>query len=503
MNGLILESAPHGKDIKFIGKKDADIKSDEAGDLFEKLLVNLVEDEKESTNKEFLLAKLLNISSDLEIKGKNISDFSKDDLFSMLDDTKSNTSKLDELLKLDTDDEFVTLQELFKVAYVIKNDQKPDLNEIKSTPTKEILSTPKVINQLKSAKNIKALLNIADKNGIKVKNFEFFKEERVLDQADKKLVQKVTSQDLFKLITPKEQVNIDKHLKSSQHKAEKHQPSKKSILATLINKTPSNKSIKTSNETVKHIEQIVTTPSAKPKTKISNTNNIQTENIIELDLNESDLESVTKNRATSKTESLREKASNTDKNISNIINNTQTEIETKGKDETISSENSSSEIEDLSTTHKNENQTEIKSETTTHKTKDTHDIKRSLNTFATEFKEKVESYKAPLMKIKMQLSPQNLGDVDVTLVNRGSSLHVNITSNNQSMAIFMQNQAEFKNSLVNMGFSDLQMNFSQNQDSRQQQNNKKDKNDDSSSYEDMVSNEDSNPSIDLILPNYV
>jgi len=127
---------------------------------------------------------------------------------------------------------------------------------------------------------------------------------------------------------------------------------------------------------------------------------------------------------------------------------------------------------------------------------------KSLNTFATEFKEKIESYKAPLMKIKMQLSPQNLGDVDVTLLNRGSTLHVNITSNSQSMALFMQNQAEFRNSLVNMGFSDLQMSFSQNQNGKNQQENKN-KNANGESFESFGSDEDNTESIDIAIPNYV
>ena len=93
------------------------------------------------------------------------------------------------------------------------------------------------------------------------------------------------------------------------------------------------------------------------------------------------------------------------------------------------------------------------------------DFKKTFNSFAREFKEQVESYKAPLMKIKMQLNPGNLGDVDVTLISRGNNLQVNINSNPATIAIFAQNQTEFKNALINMGFSGLQMNFGENKDS--------------------------------------
>jgi hypothetical protein len=103
---------------------------------------------------------------------------------------------------------------------------------------------------------------------------------------------------------------------------------------------------------------------------------------------------------------------------------------------------------------------------------DHNDIKKTFNTFAQEFKEKVESYKPPLMKIKMQLSPEKLGDVDVTLINRGNNLHVNINSSPSTIALFAQNQAEFKNSLINMGFTGLQMNFGENRDNQRGQQHK-------------------------------
>jgi len=84
----------------------------------------------------------------------------------------------------------------------------------------------------------------------------------------------------------------------------------------------------------------------------------------------------------------------------------------------------------------------------------------------------VENYKAPLMKIKMQLNPGNLGDVDVTLINRGNNLHVTINSNPSTIAIFSQNQTEFKNALVNMGFTGLQMSFGESKEQNRGQQHK-------------------------------
>ena len=101
-------------------------------------------------------------------------------------------------------------------------------------------------------------------------------------------------------------------------------------------------------------------------------------------------------------------------------------------------------------------------------------LQHTLNTFAQEFKEKVDSYKPPIMRVKMTLNPKNLGEVDVTIVNRGNNLQVSINSNPTTMSIFTQNQAEFKAALVNMGFSELNMSFgNNNQKNNQNQNQNK------------------------------
>ncbi len=103
-------------------------------------------------------------------------------------------------------------------------------------------------------------------------------------------------------------------------------------------------------------------------------------------------------------------------------------------------------------------------------------IKQTLNTFAQDFKEKVESYKPPVMKVQMALNPKNLGEMEVTILNRGNNLHINITSNATAMNLFVQNQAEFKNSLVNMGFTNLEMNFSDQKQGGDERKNKSNQN---------------------------
>ncbi|WP_270983133.1 flagellar hook-length control protein FliK [Campylobacter helveticus] len=120
--------------------------------------------------------------------------------------------------------------------------------------------------------------------------------------------------------------------------------------------------------------------------------------------------------------------------------------------------------------------------------------KETLQYFSQDLKEAMEQYKAPLTKLSITLNPNNLGEVEVTLVQRGANLHINFNSNPNAMNLFLQHQAEFKNSLVNMGFTGLEMNFSD-QGKKEQQQEKKSK----SHYYDEKIDEESSPKINLEL----
>jgi hypothetical protein len=489
MNGLILHSSPENKDIKFNAKNSKDTAKKETGELFEKLVKSLVKDKTESKNSGFLLAKLLNLPTEFETDGQTPSLFSKDEVMDLLKVTKSDK-------KDKNDNVAITLEELFKIALNLK--EGGTFNTDNPKISKEItlkLNSKSVIADLKSAKNIKELLNIAEKNGIKVKNFEFFKEESAIDPNDKKLVQKVASAEIFKFIRPKTQNHKNSLKTDHKHFTTDHKPSKQNILAKLINNT------KQSSE---HIDKITTTD--QKDNKHSKELSQKPDNNFDLDI-EAETENFIKN-----TQTVHNKKSKNSKTITALKSDIKDEKVANQKIDLVKvktsneeSQNSAKiEVESTDQIEKNSHTHDIKDikADTNLKTKEPNEVKKSLNTFASEFKEKLESYKAPLMKIKMQLTPQNLGDVDVTLLNRGSTLHVNITSNTQSMALFMQNQAEFRNSLVNMGFSDLQMNFSQNQNGKNQQESKN-KNSNAESFESFNADEDSTESINIAIPNYV
>lgn len=97
-------------------------------------------------------------------------------------------------------------------------------------------------------------------------------------------------------------------------------------------------------------------------------------------------------------------------------------------------------------------------------------LKETFRNFAQDFKEQMQAYKPPITRFNITLNPSNLGEVEVTLIQRGQNLHISFNTNTSTMNLFIQNQAEFKNSLVNMGFTGLEMNFSdQSKKDRQQQ----------------------------------
>ncbi|HEF1577570.1 TPA: flagellar hook-length control protein FliK [Campylobacter jejuni] len=128
--------------------------------------------------------------------------------------------------------------------------------------------------------------------------------------------------------------------------------------------------------------------------------------------------------------------------------------------------------------------------------------KETLQYFSQDLKEALDQYKAPITKLSITLNPNNLGEVEVTLIQRGNNLHINFNSNANAMNLFIQNQAEFKNSLVNMGFTGLEMNFSD--QGKREQNQNQGKNRSGYGFKDALDgkNESEKVNLELVLAKY-
>ncbi|ACM93742.1 conserved hypothetical protein [Nautilia profundicola AmH] len=92
-----------------------------------------------------------------------------------------------------------------------------------------------------------------------------------------------------------------------------------------------------------------------------------------------------------------------------------------------------------------------------------HKAKETLKHFASNLKEAVENYKPPISKLSMELHPKELGKVEVTIVHRGDNLQIQINSNNTAIGFMHSQQQELRQNLINMGFTDVNMSFNQNQ----------------------------------------
>ena len=190
----------------------------------------------------------------------------------------------------------------------------------------------------------------------------------------------------------------------------------------------------------------------------------------------------------------------TDNNLDNtaeegLVQNQKIEKSSEEKSTSSSSDDLQSSLDiknDLKTTTLKQDMT---SKTTT--------VKESLNQFASDLQEKIDTYKPPIMKVELSLSPKSLGDVDVTLLTRGNNLHVNISSSTTTMGIFTQNQDDVKSALINMGFTNLQMNFSDQNNKEHAQQNQKNNNSGNTDEFTTEQTEEETTLLEIVIPQYV
>ena len=88
--------------------------------------------------------------------------------------------------------------------------------------------------------------------------------------------------------------------------------------------------------------------------------------------------------------------------------------------------------------------------------------KETLTQFSQRIKEEVLNYKPPFTKLSMELNPAELGKLEITITKKGKELQINVNANNaNALQAFMQNQNEFRSTLSNVGFNNVELNFSQ------------------------------------------
>ncbi|MBA1438600.1 MAG: flagellar hook-length control protein FliK, partial [Epsilonproteobacteria bacterium] len=87
------------------------------------------------------------------------------------------------------------------------------------------------------------------------------------------------------------------------------------------------------------------------------------------------------------------------------------------------------------------------------------EAKQMIKYLSHDIKQAIEDYKAPFTRVKVQLNPQNLGEVDLTVVQRGKNLHINLSSNNAAINALAMNANDLKVQLQNNGIQNASLNF--------------------------------------------
>ena len=134
------------------------------------------------------------------------------------------------------------------------------------------------------------------------------------------------------------------------------------------------------------------------------------------------------------------------------------------------------------------------------------EAKQFVSQFANDIKEEIKNYKPPFVRLKMKLNPAKMGEVDVTLVQRGNSVHININSNTTAITTLMQNAQELKTQLNVNGVSNATMNFQSGSNEQQQQQQQHRQKEITEAYEKFNNSDEYDTiatSLEIIVPRYV
>ncbi len=88
-----------------------------------------------------------------------------------------------------------------------------------------------------------------------------------------------------------------------------------------------------------------------------------------------------------------------------------------------------------------------------------NEAKQMIKYLSSDVKTAIEDYKSPFTRVKVQLNPQKLGDVDLTIVQRGKNLHISLSSNSAAINTLSMNANELRTQLTNNGINNASLNF--------------------------------------------
>ena len=385
------------------------------------------------------------------------------------------SAALEENLDEDTKNELyenANFMQLLQVLEILNGNEKVSKFPNFSDKIANFLSVPQNVEELSNVKSVNDLIDLAKKFDLGLENIEISNEDvPKLNEMFKNL----GKQEFFTPIKTEDKPFYLKELKNEvEQTIIKNEPKEVVKLDTLLKEVVANP--------VSEVKNLV---KEEPK-KLDDSEVKLDDEIVDIEPDEQPKEPKVKvnlhEQKTQKAPTLE----------SLLFPEREQRREAEPSEETFSSDNKSElnqMVKDIANSAKHQLQTKA-------------EIKETLSNFSSTLKEQVQNYKAPITRCNITLNPLNLGEVEITMVNRGNNLHVNFSSTTATMNLFLQNQAEFKNSLVNMGFTELEMNFSdqnQRQEKREQAKNKY-----SSNQSDESENGQAEQSLlELVIPRYI
>lgn len=140
-----------------------------------------------------------------------------------------------------------------------------------------------------------------------------------------------------------------------------------------------------------------------------------------------------------------------------------------------------------------------------------NEAKQMIKYLSHDVKQAIEDYKAPFTRVKVQLNPQRLGEVDLTVVQRGKNLHINLSSNNAAINTLAMNANDLKVQLNNSGIQNASLNFSNSSQgdqsgsgshAHQQQHNRENAQEEYGYFQQEDASEEIVSSLEIVVPHY-
>lgn len=140
-----------------------------------------------------------------------------------------------------------------------------------------------------------------------------------------------------------------------------------------------------------------------------------------------------------------------------------------------------------------------------------NEAKQMIKYLSHDVKQAIEDYKAPFTRVKVQLNPQRLGEVDLTVVQRGKNLHIQLSSNNAAINTLAMNANDLKVQLNNNGIQNASLNFSNSSQgdqggsgshAHQQQHNRQNAQEEYGFFQNEEAHEEVMNSLEIVVPHY-